>query len=41
MVLEKEYGETSYITRQKRWELSCRLNLNERQVSLLKYLIIF
>ncbi|VDP66829.1 unnamed protein product [Echinostoma caproni] len=32
MILEKEYNETSYITRQKRWEISYRLHLSERQV---------
>ncbi|CAH8634165.1 unnamed protein product [Dicrocoelium dendriticum] len=32
MILEKEYNETSYITRQKRWEISCKLQLTERQV---------
>ncbi|TPP66756.1 Homeobox protein abdominal-B, partial [Fasciola gigantica] len=32
IMLEKEYNETSYITRQKRWEISYRLHLSERQV---------
>ncbi|CAL8069965.1 unnamed protein product [Calicophoron daubneyi] len=32
MVLENEYSGTSYITRQKRWEISCQLQLSERQV---------
>lgn len=32
MVLEKEYVSTSYITRQKRWEISVMLHLSERQV---------
>ncbi|KAH9283084.1 Homeobox protein HB4 [Echinococcus granulosus] len=32
MVLENEYLVATYITRQKRWEISCKLHLTERQV---------
>lgn len=32
MVLENEYVSNTYITRQKRWEISCKLHLSERQV---------
>ncbi|VEL16066.1 unnamed protein product [Protopolystoma xenopodis] len=31
MVLENEFISTAYITRQKRWEISCKLQLTERQ----------
>lgn len=34
MVLESEFLGNSYITRQKRWEISCKLQLTERQVNL-------
>jgi hypothetical protein len=32
MVLENEFLNSSCITRQKRWEISCKLQLTERQV---------
>ena len=31
-MLEEEFKRNSYITRQKRWEISCKLQLSERQV---------
>lgn len=39
MVLENEFVSNSYITRQKRWEISCKLHLSERQVKVPYYFI--
>nr|BAB41079.1 Hox class homeodomain protein DjAbd-Ba [Dugesia japonica] len=32
MILESEYVGNTYITRQKRWEIACKLHLSERQI---------
>nr|AMY26473.1 hoxC12-like protein [Schmidtea mediterranea]AQT19748.1 hypothetical protein Smed-Post-2c [Schmidtea mediterranea] len=34
MVLESEYINTEYISRQKRWDIACKLNLSERQIKI-------
>ncbi|RTG80083.1 uncharacterized protein DC041_0001881 [Schistosoma bovis] len=34
MILEKEYALMPYVTRQRRWEISNKLQLSERQVRL-------